>query len=387
MKVVFYTANCFMDTSIEVINSLKKIVELHVIIEVRTETRSQTIIEVSNFPEGEDIVPIERMLNSTNYSKIKPYLDGTASVNFVVYNRKGLAGTMKTGKALYRHIKAIGAEVLHLEALLFRSLILLPTLFSFKKVFLTIHDPLPHVGEKDRKVDLARYIFFHLPHLKGFFFYSDFAKRQFQQHYQLKRQPCWVIKMYPLSYFKKLQTNRKIEKSSLLFFGRLSAYKGVEVLLNSMPQVFDKFPLTHLVIAGRSINNYKVPEEVLNQFPGQITVFNRHIANDELVRLIGEAKFVICPYIEATQSGVLMTSFALNTPVLASTVGSFEEYIVDNHNGCLVVPNDSCQLAEKTIKLLENDHYKALSSNLKAQQGRKAWDLNQSVFLAAYQGT
>jgi glycosyltransferase involved in cell wall biosynthesis len=385
MKVIFYTANCFMDSSIEVINILKHVVELHVIIEVRQETKSQTIIDVTNFPDDQDIVPVERMLNSTNYSKLKPYLDGTASSVFVVYGRPGVSGNLKTGKALYRYIKATNAETLHLEALLVRSLLLLPALFSFKKIYLTIHDPLPHVGEQDFKINLTKFIYFHMPKLKGFFFYSEFAKKQFLQHYKIKNKPCWVIKMYPLSYYKKLAVNRNIDKRSLLFFGRISAYKGVEVLLNSMSAIFNKFPLTHLVIAGRSINNYKIPQEVLNKFPDNITVLNRHISNEELVRLIGEAKFVICPYIEATQSGVLMTSFALNTPVLASAVGSFEEYIVDNQNGCLVAPNDSHLLAEKTIDLLKNDFYKNLSANLKLHQHRNPWDLNQPIFLHAYQ--
>ncbi|MBG6236889.1 glycosyltransferase involved in cell wall biosynthesis [Pedobacter sp. CAN_A7] len=385
MKVIFYTANCFMDTSIEVINILKQVVELHVIIEVRQATKSQTIIDVTNFPEGQDIVPVEKMLNSTNYAKLKPYLDGTASANFVAYARPGIAGQLKTAKALHRHIKSINADTLHLEALLVRSLSLLPILFSFKKIYLTIHDPLPHMGEKDFKIDLTRFIYFHLPKLKGFFFYSEYARKQFQQHYKIKNKPCWVIKMYPLSYYKKLAVNRNIDKRSLLFFGRLSAYKGVEVLLNSISNVFEKFPLTHLVIAGRSINNYKIPQDVLNKFPDKITVLNRHISNEELVKLIGEAKFVICPYIEATQSGVLMTSFALNTPVLASAVGSFEEYIVDNQNGCLVAPNDSDLLAEKTMVLLENDFYKSLSMNLKMHQHRNPWDLNQPIYLHAYQ--
>lgn len=374
-----------MDTSIEVINILKHVVELHVIIEVRQETKSQTIMDVSNFPVDQDIVPVEKMLNSTNYAKLKPYLDGTASANFVSYSRPGLAGNLKTAKVLHRHIKAIHADALHLEALLVRSLLILPSLLSFKKIYLTIHDPLPHVGEKDLKINLTKFIYFHLPKLKGFFFYSEFAKKQFQDHYKIKNKPCWVIKMHPLSYYKKLAVNRNIDKRNLLFFGRLSPYKGVDVLLNSISNVFERFPLTHLVIAGRSINDYKIPQEVLNRYPDKITVLNRHISNEELVRLIGEAKFVICPYIEATQSGVLMTSFALNTPVLASAVGAFEEYIVDNQNGCLVAPNDSHLLAEKTIDLLENDFYKNLSMNLKTHQHRNPWDANQPIYLHAYQ--
>ncbi|WP_432709509.1 glycosyltransferase family 4 protein [Pedobacter sp.] len=385
MKLIFYTANCFMDTSIEVINILKHVVELHVIIEVRQETKSQTIIDVSNFPADQDVVPVEKMLNSTNYAKLKPYLDGTASANFVAYARPGLAGNFKTAKALHKHIKAINADVLHLEALLVRSLLIIPSLFSFKKIYLTIHDPLPHVGEKDFKINLAKFIYFNLPKVKGFFFYSEFAKKQFQQYYKINNKPCWVVKMYPLSYYKKLAGNRNIDKRSLLFFGRLSPYKGIEVLLNSMSNVFERFPLTHLVIAGRSVNDYKIPQEVLNKYPDKITVLNRHISNDELVRLIGEAKFVICPYIEATQSGVLMTSFALNTPVLASAVGAFEEYIVDNQNGCLVAPNNSQLLAEKTIGLLEDDYYKNLSMNIKMHQDHNPWNLNEQIYISAYQ--
>ena len=37
----------------------------------------------------------------------------------------------------------------------------------------------------------------------------------------------------------------------------------------------------------------------------------------------------MCPYTDATQSGVVYSSFALNTPVIATNVGGLSEMIDD----------------------------------------------------------
>jgi glycosyltransferase involved in cell wall biosynthesis len=171
-------------------------------------------------------------------------------------------------------------------------------------------------------------------------------------------------------------------KKHILFFGRLSPYKGVDDLLQAMPEVFREFPEEQLIIAGKRYPGFDINENFLNTYKNNITLIDRHIPNDELAMLIKQAKFIVCPYKDATQSGVLMTAFGLNTPVIATNVGSFPEFIKDNVNGLLVPPNDPQQLAEGIRFALRNERYKTLAEGIGNTE--ELWNRNTSILLNAY---
>ena len=151
-----------------------------------------------------------------------------------------------------------------------------------------------------------------------------------------------------------------------MFFGRLSYYKGIDILLNAIPLVLEKYPEEKFVIAGKPSFGYEVDNNVINKFPNNFKVITSFLNNNDLVKLIEESKFVICPYRDATQSGVLMTAFAAKKMVIATNVGSFPEFIINDVNGLLSMP-DSKSLAEKIILALDNGYYKTIQNNVKSQ--------------------
>ena len=58
-----------------------------------------------------------------------------------------------------------------------------------------------------------------------------------------------------------------------------------------------------------------------------IGIRNRFIPDDEMVALIKNCAFMVCPYTDATQSGVIMSAFAFNKPVIATDVGGLPEMV------------------------------------------------------------
>jgi glycosyltransferase involved in cell wall biosynthesis len=95
-------------------------------------------------------------------------------------------------------------------------------------------------------------------------------------------------------------------------------------------------------------------------------LINRYVSNEELVCLIKNTRIVICPYIDATQSGVVMTAFAFNKPVIGTNVGGMKEVVVDGFTGKLVPPKDPNQLSIAIVDLLKNNSLrKYLESNIK----------------------
>ena len=61
--------------------------------------------------------------------------------------------------------------------------------------------------------------------------------------------------------------------------------------------------------------------------------------------------FAVCPYTDATQSGVIQTAYSFNVPVIASNVGALADTVEDNITGMLVPACDSNELARSILKL------------------------------------
>jgi len=384
MKVLYYTATPFLDIAVEIINILKKDFELHVLIELTPTTAHRVGIEKITFEEG--IMRPEEILNEETLSYYKSYFEGCASINFVV-NTSDSGFSYSTFKVFYKtwlFVRKIKTDIIHIESISLRALGLNPIIFPRKKFFYTIHDPVPHSGEANWKVSLPRFLFLFFPYPRGYFFYSEFAKKQFMEYYKKDTYPKYLLKMYPYSIYKKYAKETPSARKHILFFGTLSFYKGIDVLLKAMPSVFRKFPNESLVVAGRRNENYNFNEDLPAEYKDKIILLDHYISNLDLVILLQESKLVICPYLDATQSGVLMTANAINTPVIASNVGAFPEYIDNNETGMLVPASDSSELSKAINFGLEDDLYLTMVYNISKTNTTNLWKNNIEIISNAY---
>jgi glycosyltransferase involved in cell wall biosynthesis len=218
--------------------------------------------------------------------------------------------------------------------------------------------------------------------VKGYFFYSEFARNQFRVNYSKNLVPLFVIKFQPYSYVSQFQKNKNQEGTYILFFGRFSLYKGIDLLLAAIPEVLQKFPNQQFVIAGKS-EGYKLDENIIEKHKNNISVVSKYLSVEELVQCIADTKFIVCPYRDATQSGVLMTAHALGKMVIATNTGAFPEYINENVNGLLSAPQPKA-LATKIIQALNNDQYKKITHNIKSSYSDEIGTYNRKQIMTAY---
>jgi glycosyltransferase involved in cell wall biosynthesis len=166
-------------------------------------------------------------------------------------------------------------------------------------------------------------------------------------------------------FFRKWQQQIEQEKM-ILFFGRIEPYKGLDNLLDAMPTVFEALPEWKLVIAGSGdISPYR---ERIND--PRIEIINKYIPDEEVARLMQRAGLVVLPYIEATQSGVILVAYAFARPVIATDVGSLKEMVLDGKTGLLIPPNDTRALA-KAIRTIASDPF------LSGKMGRYAYEMSE----------
>ncbi|MBS1741497.1 MAG: glycosyltransferase family 4 protein [Bacteroidetes bacterium] len=382
--VIYYTSTHYLDVILETIQSIKNDVELHVLIEITPSSKNTTIIDVDTLDGMNFIETPEKLLGADKWNnQLKKYFNGVASVHFVVHTHKRALSfeSMRKAYSLGRFLKKYKADIVHFDSVTSRSIGLYPYLRS-KKVFIAIHDPVQHSGESDWKEKVPPFVFYGMA--KGFFFYSKFARDQFKAHYTKIKAPFHVIKLQPYTFVSQfLEKNKTSKGNSILFFGRLSYYKGIDLLLGAIPSVLEKYPNEKFIIAGKPSYGYQLDEDTINKYKNNIEVISRFLSTEELVRLIQDSKFVVCPYRDATQSGVVMTAFAGGKMVIATDVGSFSEYIVNDENGYLAAA-DASAISSKIIHALDGNRYLAIESAMNAGYDEKAGAANRDIILNAY---
>lgn len=239
------------------------------------------------------------------------------------------------------------------------------------KVVVTHHDPFPHTGEKYKKPDLYRFV---IQNASGNVLLNKNQKDEFCNVYNLS--PSKIL-LNRLSVYENIRSYLpdQIEhrKHNILFFGRISPYKGIEYLCEAMESVRQYIPDATLTIAGSGNLYFDTDPYKQRKY---IEFKNYFITLPELASLLSQCDVCVCPYTDATQSGVIMTSYAMGKPVVGTKVGGLPEMIEEGKTGTLVPPKNSGALAKALIELLEDeDKLKKMSSYIinEYYNGSNSW--------------
>lgn len=231
----------------------------------------------------------------------------------------------------------------------------------------TIHDPEAHSGEANIFLKIIDKL--TLWQASGIVILSG-AFKDIVRSWGFDATKIAVIPHGEFSYYSRLARKKEEHVGDcILFFGRISDYKGIEVLLEAFGQIVKRHPTAKLMLAGSGdLAKYRGQLAALPQ--QQVIVVNRWIADEEIHQFFVQAQFVVLPYIDATQSGVIAAAYGFGLPVIASRVGGLAEQVVDGTTGFLVQPGNVEELAERCIKLLDD-------SELVRQLGENALAFSQ----------
>ncbi|MFZ2339154.1 MAG: glycosyltransferase family 4 protein [Bacteroidales bacterium] len=211
----------------------------------------------------------------------------------------------------------------------------------------------------------------------------NFLRDQLIRQYHLPDSKVTYIPSGPLSVFKAFEPETILEPDFryILFFGRISKYKGIDYLIEAFNLIKKDFPWLKLVIAGRGKLWFDPG------YNSDIILLNRYIKTTELTGLIKNSLFVTAPYIDSTHSAVVATSYTFLKPVIASDTGGLSEVVKNGSTGFLVSPKSAIELAEKMKSLLENPNLlKEMSSNINSliNSGEYSWDNIKEQMKALY---
>jgi glycosyltransferase involved in cell wall biosynthesis len=143
----------------------------------------------------------------------------------------------------------------------------------------------------------------------------------------------------------------------VLFFGTLSRYKGVDVLLNAFAAVH-RATGARLVIAGFPSADFdmRAHQEQARAagIESAVTWVAEYIDSGDVAAWMELASVIVFPYRDIYQSGALHVAQTFGVPVVASALGAMKDVIDDGVSGLLVPPEDAEALGAAIVALLRD---------------------------------
>ena len=155
-------------------------------------------------------------------------------------------------------------------------------------------------------------------------------------------------------------------KKVLLTFGLLSPNKGIEHVLNALPDIVAEFPEVVYIVLGATHPHelrtrgeaYRLGLEAIakkNKLDDHVIFHNRFVDLKELTEFIGAADLYITPYLDEAQitSGTLAYAFGAGKAVISTPYWHAAELLRDQR-GVLVPFADPRAIAREVIALLRD---------------------------------
>ena len=177
--------------------------------------------------------------------------------------------------------------------------------------------------------------------------------------------------------------------NTLVFFGLLRTYKGIDLLLRALPELARRVPDVRLIIAGDALD----PVDPLRALADRLGVADRvewrltFHSDPEIDSLMAEADLVVLPYRNrADASGVLASALGRGRPVVVSDVGNLGETVEGFGAGEVVPSEDVAALAAACVRLLTDaDARERAVEGALAARKELTWDVAAALHEELYE--
>lgn len=218
---------------------------------------------------------------------------------------------------------------------------------------LTVHDPVPHTGEDSVYANLVRANIQELrSSAHGFHVHGSYCERALRA----SREVCVpVIKTaHGVIFVPAADQIATPKPRTLLFFGRVQAYKGLDILIDAIQLLNEEKFEIYLTIAGTGPELSSLKHRISSI--SNITLKDKYVPPNEAIQLFQNSSVVIVPYKNATQSGIVAAAFGNERAVIASSVGGLVDYVRHGDNGLLVAPGDPGALSAAIKAVYAGEH-------------------------------
>lgn len=162
--------------------------------------------------------------------------------------------------------------------------------------------------------------------------------------------PHPAIRRYAdLARAEGLRRTESKDTFTVLLFGRIFAYKGLDQLIQAEKLLGNSIPGLRIVVAGRGDDPMALSASMGD--PARYDIRHRFIEDREVAQLFLDADLIVLPYREASQSGVIPVAATFGKPVVVTDVGELRDTVVPHGLGLVVPPGDPAELARAIARM------------------------------------
>lgn len=272
----------------------------------------------------------------------------TLNLRYVHSNPFGYFSPFKINKII-KFIDKVRPDVIFVLSHHTTNIILADFMKKYNVVY-QVHDPEPHIGTSFIEKNILQI------QLKKF---AKFAKKIIASAEDVKHKTLNVvnynpndIEVIPLAVLDNY-IDDSIEPSNddidLLYYGKIKKYKGLDTFIEAL-SILEKEGIKPKVKIVGGTDVLKVFPNI-KYIPDNVTI-EGFAVNELLISYIKKTKALVLPYHEATGTMAIGQAFYYGTPVIATDVGCFEEYVGDG--GIICKHSDPISLANSIKNFISN---------------------------------
>ena len=162
-------------------------------------------------------------------------------------------------------------------------------------------------------------------------------------------------------------------RRTLLFFGLIREYKGLDILLRAFDLLDSRY---QLVIAGEPYGSFDKYRRLIDEGrdPASVHVFPDYIRDSEVKRYFSAADLTVLPYRSATQSGISSVSNHFDVPMVVTAVGGLRETVGERGTGIVCESTSPECIADAIRRYFDEPALQErLHQGIRAEKERLSW--------------
>jgi glycosyltransferase involved in cell wall biosynthesis len=271
-----------------------------------------------------------------------------------------------------------------------------------KRIVFTAHNV--NAGKRDANDSLANRLSLRVQYRLAdhIFVHTEKMKREMSADFGVPESKITVIpfginQTLPTSALTVAEAKQLLgvspNQKTLLFFGHIAPYKGLDCLIAAMAQLARADSQYRLIIAGRPKGYDAYWASMQQMIAGgnlEDKVIQRitFIPDDGVELYFKAADVLVLPYTHIFQSGVLLLGYNFGLPVVATDVGSLREDIIEGKTGFLCRAQDPQDLARAIEAYFASDLFRQLDEHRGKIQAyakeRYSWDAVGAITTRVY---
>jgi len=359
MRIVLYTHHSLFEPALSLADALAESAEVHLLLEMPA-----GMWRAANFEAAADLLPTglaaaDPVLAPSFPEETRKMWRKTASFHLVVTgaHRARHPASLGLMRRVLDFIRQLDPDVLHIDDVDVspRLALGLAIVRPPCPVLVGCHDPDPHSGERDWRVKrLTRTLLF--ARADAYLVHHKTGLEALRRRHPRLHGPAYAVRLGSYTFLhpgKPATCLTELVEPVVLLFGRITPYKGIDDLFRAATLVAREVPNVRFLVAGEPAMGYQPPQPPSLVNGGRIETMYDYVSNDQTAALFEQARVVVCPYTDASQSGVVLTAYGFGCPVVVTDVGGLTEYVTDGVSGLVVPAGDREALAAALIRCLQ----------------------------------